>query len=442
MRRRDSGLLMVIAALTAFLSGGCGASSISENVSSSEPSTNAYRPQIKIDYNGSAVIVWYQWDGEHYNIYSSRYEAGTGWKDAELIEFDDTGDAYDPQIALDPNGNAVAVWYQLDGEHYNILSNRYNIESGWGTPELIETDDTNNAYDPGIVIDSNGNAIAVWRQWDGMTSNIWSNRYDSKTGWGKEKLIELDNKGNAHNPYIAANDNGNAVVVWSQSDGTHYNIWSNQYNKNTGWGTAQLIETDNIDDADNPVIVINDNGNAIAVWSQSDGTRYNIWSNRYDKNIGWRTAKMIETNNDGNAYHPQITIDSNGNAVAVWYQWDGRRNNIWSNIYKAAAGWGSAVLIETSDDGDAYNPQLAVDSRGNAVAVWYMWDVDGSTIWFNNYITETGWNAAGLLDSGNNGYIYYPGIAVDSNGNALAVWSQSDDTGYKILSNRFTMDTG
>jgi len=100
--------------------------------------------------------------------------------------------------------------------------------------------------------------------------------------WGTAALIETDNAGGAINPQVAFDASGNAVVVWQQSDGTRYNIWSNRYTASTGlWGTAALIETDNAGDANNPQVAIDASGNALAVWSQSDGTRYNIWSNMY-----------------------------------------------------------------------------------------------------------------------------------------------------------------
>ena len=47
------------------------------------------------------------------------------------------------------------------------------------------------------------------------------------------------------------------------------------------WHTAQLIETNDAGDALGPHIVYDAAGNAIAVWTQSDGTRFNIWANRF-----------------------------------------------------------------------------------------------------------------------------------------------------------------
>jgi hypothetical protein len=48
---------------------------------------------------------------------------------------------------------------------------------------------------------------------------------------------------------------------------------------------------------------------------------------------GWRTAEPIETNDAGDARTPQIVFDANGNAIAVWQQFDGQRTNIWSNRF-------------------------------------------------------------------------------------------------------------
>jgi len=44
---------------------------------------------------------------------------------------------------------------------------------------------------------------------------------------------------------------------------------------------------------------------------------------------------LFETDDAGGAFSPQIAIDTNGNAIAVWYQSDGARNNIWANRWVA-----------------------------------------------------------------------------------------------------------
>ena len=255
------------------------------------------------------------------------------WGTAELIETDNAGDAELPQVTIDTDGNAIAVWYQSDGTRYNIWSNRYVVGTGWGIAELIEADNAGHAYGPQVAIDRDGNAIAVWSQSDGTRENILSNRYVMGTGWGTAELIETDNAG-AWRPQIAIDRDGNAVAIWYQDDGTRYNIWANRYAVGTGWGTEEPIETDNAGNAIVPQVAIDTDGNAVAVWYQFDGTRYNIWANRYVKGTGWGTAELIETDNAGDAELPQVTIDTDDNAIAVWHQFDGTRDNIWANRYE------------------------------------------------------------------------------------------------------------
>jgi len=409
----------------------------------------AYAPQIAIDANGNALAVWHQDDGTRYSIWSNRYTTGSGWGTAALIETDDAGSAFKPQIAFDANGNALAVWYQSDGTRFNVWSNRYTnvctgiCSIGWGTAALIETDNAGSAGNPQIAIDANGNALAVWSQDDGTNWNIWSNRYTNGSGWGTAALIETD-AGSAFNPQIAIDTGGNALAVWEQSDGTRFNIWSNRYRAITGsWGNAALIETDNAGDASSPQIAFDASGNALAVWHQSDGTNYNVWSNRNTPGIQngsgtWGTAALIETDNAGDANSPQIAFDASGNALAVWNQSDGTRTtNIWSNRYTNGSGWGTAALIETDNAGYAYDPQIAFDASGNALAVWEQWDGTRTNIWANRNTNGSGWGTAALIETDNAGGAHAPQIAFDASGNALAVWYQSDGTRDNIWSNRY-----
>ena len=152
----------------------------------------------------------------------------------------------------------------------------------WGTASPIETGDSGDGTGPQIAIDSTGNGLLVWEGYDGTRINIWANRYVPGTGWDTPAPIETDDSGDANNPQVAVDADGNAIAVWHQSDGIRDNIWANRYVPGTGWGTAELIETDNAGSASPPQVAVDSSGNAIAVWDQWDGTRYNIWANRFN----------------------------------------------------------------------------------------------------------------------------------------------------------------
>ena len=401
------------------------------------------QPQIVTNADGNAVTVWQQHDGTRNNIWANRYIPGTGWEWAEPIETD-TGDALNPQIAIDANGNAIAVWRQSDGIRSNIWTNRYTASTdSWSDAELIETDDTGSAWNQQIAIDASGNAIAVWQQSDGSRDNIWTNRYIPNFGWGSAQLIETST-GSAQDPKIAFDANGNAIAVWRQWDGTRYNIWANRYTASTEtWGTAELIETD--DSAvgfESPQIAIDANGNAIVTWFQHISfSSYNLWVNRYIFDSGWGSAQMIETGIDPGAVlfpSPQIAIEANGNAIVVWQQDDGRRKNILAKRYTAGMDtWGTAELIETNNAGDAEKPQIAIDTNGNAIVVWQQRSGTTNSIWANRFTPGMGWGTAHLVETDDAGSAHDPQITIDGDGNAIAVWTQSNGTNLHILTNRW-----
>jgi hypothetical protein len=102
---------------------------------------------------------------------------------------DNTLDAYSPQFAIDASGNALAVWYQHDyhpaddSDQLNIWSSRYTVGSGWSTATQVGSDAFNNTKPfrlgrPQIAIDPNGNALAVWMKGIGTRSDIASNRFE------------------------------------------------------------------------------------------------------------------------------------------------------------------------------------------------------------------------------------------------------------------------
>ena len=296
------------------------------------------------------MAIWRQNDGTNTNILGNRFtpaRGGGSWGATTLVGSASAGDADTPQIAFDANGNAMAVWTQVDLTSYyfsDMWASRFTASAGggsWGTATLIAPNNMGNAINPQIAIDVNGNALVVWVQFYGFSRDIWSNRFSSAGGsWGTATLIETANTGNALEPQIAVDATGNALAVWTQSDGTRYNIWANRFTVAAGgggsWGAATLIQSDTVRDAGEPQIAFDSSGNAMAVWAQSDGLRDTIWASRFAAAYGgsWGAPSLIESNITAPAKTPQIALDTNGNAMAIWAQSDRMRDNIWANRFR------------------------------------------------------------------------------------------------------------
>lgn len=411
---------------------------------------DASTPKVAFDSNGDAIAVWSQKIGGIYSIYVNHFDMATGsWLETPiLIEHDDTGGAAAPQIACDGHGNAIVVWYQYDGTRTNIYANRYDAASdSWqSSATLIEQDNAGHAAEPQIAMNSKGDALAVWSLQDGTRYDIYANRFDAESGnWGSSGLIEHDNTGSGLSPHIAMDRYGNGVAVWRQNDGTRTKAYSNRYDAAIeAWQyNATLIGDNNIGDIENIDITIDGKGLATAYWIQDDSTSHlSVYANRYvTATYSWQsTPTLLEDNDASDAYHLQAAVNSRGDAVVAWHQYDGARKNIYANLYELdSSSWqSSATIIGNEDPGDATSVQVEIDESGNITAVWYHQVDTLSHIYSNRFDAyEKRWLGSIKIENDEVNNAFLPQVAVDKNGNTMAIWYQNDGMHNSIYANFF-----
>ena len=389
---------------------------------------------VGLDANGTAMALWSENDG----VLSKRQMRDGGWSSRQRI--DDVvapEEAFWPSVAVDREGNAVGAWRQepriADQLGVSVWSNRYTAGSDWHGAARLHSLGGEDASNYQVAMDSDANAIVIWQQSSGTCDDhpcesIWGNYSTSDGDWGTAELIEYDNRGHAGEPRVAMDSDGNAIAVWHQSDGTRVSIWANRFTPSQGWESARHIGSDDQSEARMPDVAMDPDGNAIVVWEQSDDVRVSIWANRFTRVGGWDDAEPIETNDDGDATNPRLGMDANGHAITVWNQFNGTTVDVWSNHYTPGNDWGTAELIERNDDGDALRPRVAVSASGDAVAVWPQFDGFRYDLWANAYSPSKGWRTAELVDPSDQG-LGQPlsaEVAIDPDGNAVAVWLLRD----------------
>lgn len=386
---------------------------------------------VAFDGTGNATAVWQAHDGDRSNIWAARTTGAGTWGTPTLIESEDLGDAVTPQVAAGPSGQAFVVWRQSDGVRTNVWANVYQPSSGWGNATLVETDDTGWAQSPRVAADAFGRAVAVWSQDVANESRVFASRYTQSGGWSAPQALD-GLSGQAVNPDIAMDPLGSAVAVWQVFDGTQTNISASRYTTSSGWTAAVTIETDDRGWAQNPRVVADPAGNALATWQQSDGTRDHIQVARFSAQSGWSAPVQVESNATGSASRPEAGLDASGNAVIVWQQPDGSRESVWASRGTPGGSWTQPVLLETDDAGDVSSPRLAVDRPGNAFAVWHQWDGARYNVHGASFAPGVGWTPAALVDTGDAGSATDPEISADNAGNAYAVWHQWDGARYAV----------
>jgi hypothetical protein len=403
---------------------------------------NATAPQIAANANGNAVAVWMQAEGAITRIWSSYYTPGTGWSTAVPIETDTTNNSSSPQVAIDSQGKALAVWVQTFSNGLSYLQANQYTPGGWqpGAVMQIETDNAGNASDPQIAFDAGGNALVTWTR---NQNKIWAIRRPAGGAWEHESQIEPDNGATiAAKPQIALNASGNAWVVWVENYLNGQYVMANRYTAGTGWGTAGMVSA-NVYEVSASQIAIDANGDGLAVWEQYGGGAgsTDILSSRFTAGTGWSAAHSITTDKSHDSKTPKVVFDSKGNALAVWAG-TGAGAAIWSSRFSSAdTDWEAAAPIGTVNQyATVETPQIAFDASGNAYAVWRQF-ISGKDKQYNiassRLAAGGAWTAPELTESDDAGGAEFPQIAVDANGNATAVWQQSDGTRDNIVVNRF-----
>lgn len=257
----------------------------------------------------------------------------SGWLlEPSLIEFVSSGDDRKPKIAISSYGHIVVVWEN----HHEPLYDRANqmhipidFNSVWAN------DNDGRGY--GDSHDATWGPVHAKSLEEDRLPDVEQLNSD-----GRNEVTGLE--GSASDPQIAINDKdndsgrGSYIVVWKRYDGTHWSIMG--FHCDSSFvefcrNDAELIEHDDAGDASDPQIAADNHGNAIAVWQQHDGRHWNMWSNRYISGKGWGMPQLIAKNNRGDAQKQQIAMNSHGNAIAVWQQSDGKRLHIMSNFFTA-----------------------------------------------------------------------------------------------------------
>jgi hypothetical protein len=138
----------------------------------------ALRPRVTMDAGGDALVLWHQSRGTgHAGIWSNRYDEGSGWRTAAPVDLDMDID-FTPQIAADAFGNVLAVWSHVTGPRVRIWSKRFNVGSDWSESEEIGVHEATSALAPQVAVAPNGCALAVWARRARAGTQIWCNRLD------------------------------------------------------------------------------------------------------------------------------------------------------------------------------------------------------------------------------------------------------------------------
>jgi PKD repeat protein len=324
----------------------------------------------------------------------------------------DTG-TWDTQIDVATTGAADPLF--ANGQHSSIgrtfVSWRASVVGtggqpvtrGFGTVSLVAPHSLLSRYaeEEGIaaVFDlstatGGSSSIAVWTAGSARTNSSLAHVYVSIGNggtWGVAQSLAAVT-GGVGAPAIDMDENGNAMLVWPQSDGVflrRYVVSSNT------WTPPTIVKSETSIVRDLRIDVA-PNGQAIVAWAGGSGG--GLWSAIGNVNSdAWSDLQRLDFDGETalNGGEPRVAIDLLGRALVVWRA----ENRLYASEHHADGWRPGAPLGPTQSAAD-----LDLNDAGLGVAVWWndglqsrIWNAPGPLVASFTYSPDPGVAGLGIL---------------------------------------------
>ena len=301
-------------------------------------------PKIISDGSGGAFLTWYDQRAGNFDIYAQRVSAIgglVGIADGVAVCTSAT-DQTNPDMCIDGNGGAIIVWQDFRSTtSIDIWVQRMSpaVAIRWPVNGVVMNN--NVAYDqinPKLVSDGIGGAIMTWEDFrTGLTSDIYAQRVDSTgvvaTGWNVNGIAVCVSASNQTNPKIISDGSHGAIITWmdkrdSSTNGNTYDVYASCITGSFAFPwTANGVPICTVDSTQsNPTTASDGSGGAIIAWQDKRSGNYDIYASRVLQNgtlnaveiAGIAPAEFTLSQNYPNPFNPSTKIQYTiGNAGLV-----------------------------------------------------------------------------------------------------------------------------
>jgi hypothetical protein len=335
-------------------------------------------PQVATDADGDSIAVWQLFDGT-----DSRIQARTVSAAGDLGRVRDlagSGQSAKPEVATDADGDSIAVWQRLDDEanpRYRVQARTISAAGALGRVRTLSAVGES-ATDPQVATDVDGNAIVVWRRVEPAIPDPIARaeaRTISPAGVpGPLRRLSPPDQ-DTLDLRVATDADGDSIAVWRGFDpppgGFAWRALARTISPTGMLGPIRELSPDAVDTR----VATDADGDSIAVWRSYDGSNYRIQARTIPASGAPGPVRTLSGAGE-DALDPQVASDSDGDAIAVWRRLDNAahpRYRIQARTIPAAGALG-AIQDLSAAGRDAAAAQVATDADGDSIAVWPRWD--------------------------------------------------------------------
>jgi hypothetical protein len=340
-------------------------------ISGRAPTALRGSPQVGIDASGNAVAVWLEALGDlsRNAVWASRRDAGGAWSTPATID-KPIGSASAPQLAMTAGGTALVAFAQSasnQGGAQLLVTNRFT--GTWGIPTTASSP-AQTPDKPSVALGADGAATLVFTAADSSFPRAWATQASATGSWDAPMVMDASAQP-GWAPSVTMTTNGDAVMTWTETAGafSETSLWASRNHGGT-WGAPALLSADTGAVLGSILVGADASGDAIAIWSQRVAGPYTLRSARMSAGTGAWSAPVTVNDGTREVTAPQLSVDADGDAVAVWFETN--HGIAASRFDSSTVAWGSPVVLQAKSTGLVFFPvpKVGMDAAGNAVATW------------------------------------------------------------------------
>lgn len=389
-------------------------------------------PTVGVDANGNAVAAWIGGGPGNTQILASRLPFNGTWTLTSPVASTTSG-FNNPQIGVFPNGDALLTW---NGDTTNQVFAAFLPFGGstWTTPVTISGGGAADLQS--ISVNALNNAVSVWREFVGFDSLLRGAAFHLGT-WSPSVTISMLplQVFNFQPTQVILNNADNSLAAWITFNGTNRFVQAATaagFPTGGTWNTPVSVSAVVAgSDADFVGAAMNDAGNAILVWREAIGANLVIQSSSSQFPSATWSSPITIPGTPPNILDDtiQVQIDAAGNAVAAWAATDSTTSFVQaSTLPFGSTSWSTPINIaEIALPLAFFQLRLVENASDQLIAMWFLTNINTLAIANIQAATSVGgtvWSTP-LPVSPTNEFAFFHDVAIDPNGNAVAVWQQN-----------------
>lgn len=329
-------------------------------------------------------------------------------------------------VAIDPKGNSLALFVSIDGDTMRLEWSTKQAIGDWSKP-LPLSEETSLDYFASIIpqvsVDIDGNAAAIWTFPNGDKTDI----HVAVLPFGSPQWIIAPNPLSSGivrcaGPFLRMDKKGNALVAWGAKKDDKYFLESATLKK----GTSDWV---NLDPLEIPYqfggmsMHLNSEGQAWMIWMKGGTFGENVIISSLDASAkSWSSPETLSEIENMEYYGPQIVSDTQGNVFASWQEYD--QKDLLFVVYrrfKSEKDW-KKTNFQNVKTHIYTRGWLSLDPKGNALFAW----IPDDYVFVYSTLSQGSSTWKSPISISTEDVISFRGI-MDSKGNRLLTWSNFKD---------------